>query len=86
MKARTALGVAASGALVSLGSFGVLARADVTPITMPTKPTVPSMNLGQTVKPTTTDDDGMTHMAETTLSTASFAPVTTAVPFGGELG
>lgn len=82
--------IVGSGALLVLVLLGVLfclnqvARADITPVIIPTKPAVPAMVTGATGRPSP-DDDGYLH-TPTTMDTPSFAPAVTATPFGGMLG
>ena len=86
MKIRTIFGLTALTALTAIGSVYALdqaARADVTPIIVPTKPTVPTMNIGATVEPTAS---GTVVAPPTALETPSVAPLVTATMFGGMLG
>lgn len=82
---RTAVAVALAAILVlCMYSLVQAAHADVTPIIMPSKPTVPEMSTGVTVKPT--DENGARVAPPSALETPSVTPPVTAVPFGGELG
>lgn len=70
--------------LLAVVALGVAtARADVTPIIMPSPHPAPEMSTGITIKPSA-DGDGFVHNP-TALTSTMYSPVVTAVPFGGEL-
>ena len=94
---RVATASAALAGLIGLGVFGLdhPAAADVTPITMPSKPDPAPMKTADTTTVGSVDDDGYTHVAappagvawatpDSPTSVVSFGPTVTAVPFGGE--